>query len=190
LTGPPIEGNMTRFRIENCPESEVMKRLLLLTLAAGAAHADEAAFLRCRGIADSTARLACYDAVPAVAATPKSPPGTLLGSVTPPVPAPTASTVTLPAAPVATTGQRFGLPATVPEAELNRIESRLTGKLEGWGPYTRFRLDNGQVWQVADDSSRMLDLDKPKVAIRRGALGVFYIEFEGTNYSPRVKRVQ
>lgn len=82
------------------------------------------------------------------------------------------------------------MPVIVPDAEVNRIESRLTGKLEGWGPYTRFRLENGQVWQVNDDTSRMLDLDKPKVAIRRGALGVFYMEFEGTNYSPRVKRLQ
>ncbi len=164
-----------------------MKRLLLLTLFAGAAHADEAAFLRCRNITDGAARLACYDAVPTSPAAPAA-------SARPAAPsaavAPAAPTATAPAAPATTAGQRFGLPVTVPDAEVTRIESRLIGRLEGWGPYSRFRLENGQVWQVNDDSSRMLDLDKPKVAIRRGALGVFYIEFEGTNYSPRVKRLQ
>ncbi len=164
-----------------------MKRLLLLTLVAGAAHADEAAFLRCRNIADGAARLACYDAVPASPAAPAA-------SARPAAPAAAAAqaapSATAPAMPAASAGQRFGLPVTVPDAEVTRIESRLIGRLEGWGPYSRFRLENGQVWQVTDDSSRMLDLDKPKVAIRRGALGVFYIEFEGTNYSPRVKRLQ
>lgn len=163
-----------------------MKRLLLLTLVAGAAHADEAAFLRCRNIADGAARLACYDAVPASPAAPAAtarPAAPTAAQAAPP-------TAAAPATPAASAGQRFGLPVTVPDAEVNRIESRLIGRLEGWGPYSRFRLENGQVWQVTDDSSRMLDLDKPKVAIRRGALGVFYIEFEGTNYSPRVKRLQ
>jgi hypothetical protein len=162
-----------------------MKRLLLLTLVAGAAHADEAAFLRCRNITDGAARLACYDAVQASPVAPAAPARTAAPAGA--SPAPVAATT---ATPAATAGQRVGLPVTVPDAEVTRIESRLIGRLEGWGPYTRFRLENGQVWQVNDDSSRMLDLDKPKVAIRRGALGVFYIEFEGTNYSPRVKRLQ
>jgi hypothetical protein len=161
-----------------------MKRLLLLTLIAGVAHADEGAFLRCRGIADGAARLACYDAVPATPVTAAKPAVPAASASTP------AATATATPAPAAASGQRFGMPVIVPDAEVNRIESRLTGKLEGWGPYTRFRLENGQVWQVNDDTSRMLDLDKPKVAIRRGALGVFYMEFEGTNYSPRVKRLQ
>lgn len=165
-----------------------MKRLLVLTLVAGAAHADEAAFLRCRNIADGAARLACYDAVQASPVAPAAPARSAAPAGA--APAPAAATPATPATPASTAGQRFGLPVTVPDAEVTRIESRLIGRLEGWGPYTRFRLENGQVWQVSDDSSRMLDLDKPKVSIRRGALGVFYIEFEGTNYSPRVKRLQ
>ncbi len=165
------------------------KCLLLITLAAGSAHADEAAFLRCRGIAEPSARLACYDAVPGATVSgarantsPSAPPA---ASAAPVAPAAAAAPVA-PAAP----GQRFGLPATEPDAQLNRIESRIVGKLDGWGPKTRFRLENGQVWQVADDSGRILDLDSPKVAVRRGALGVFYLEIEGTNHSPRVKRLQ
>lgn len=176
----------------HCPESDAMKRLLLLTLVAGPAFADEAAFLRCRSIAEPAARLACYDAVPAAAVsgarTNASPSATKAPTAAAVAPAATAAAAA-PVAPAAP-GQRFGLPATEPDAQLNRIESRIVGKLDGWGPKTRFRLENGQVWQVADDSGRILDLDSPKVAVRRGALGVFYLEIEGTNHSPRVKRLQ
>ena len=38
--------------------------------------------------------------------------------------------------------------------------------------------------------SRYLTLNDPKVRIRRGALGAFYLEFEKVNHSPRVRRVQ
>jgi hypothetical protein len=42
---------------------------------------------------------------------------------------------------------------------------------EGWRPNERIRLANGQVWQIADDSSSLLQRRDPKVTVRRGALG-------------------
>ena len=44
--------------------------------------------------------------------------------------------------------------------------------------------------QMQFDSARYLDRVDPKVTIRRGALGAFYLDIEGDNRSPRVKRVQ
>ncbi len=148
-----------------------MRALFVLLCVAGTALADEGGFLRCRGIADPAARLACYDALPV------------------PLPESKASPAQSGALPLQTP-QQFGLepPATV--IELADIESRIPGQFDGWKPNTRIKLANGQVWQVVDGSSRFLDLTDPKVTIRRGQLGAFYLEFEGDNRTVRVKRLQ
>jgi hypothetical protein len=146
-----------------------MRASLLLLLIPGAALADDAALLRCRGIADPSARLACYDALPLPAAPAR-------------------------AAPVEAGGaDQFGRealarPAPAPEADA--IESRIEGHFEGWGPNALIRLANGQIWRIADGSRGVHNIDNPKVRVRRGAFGAYYIEFEGRNQSPRVTRVQ
>lgn len=151
--------------------------LALLALHAMPAWGQDEGLRRCRALADAGARLACYDALP-LASRP--------ASVTEPpaaaAPAPTAA--------------GFGLPAA-PEA-LERIESRFegldkglnNGRFEGWGPRTRFRLANGQVWQVVDDSSASYWLPDPKVVVRRAALGSFVLEIEGAKRTVRVRRVE
>jgi hypothetical protein len=134
--------------------------VLLLGLAAPA-QADEAALQRCRGVAEAAARLACYDAI---------------------VVRPAAVAASAPVA------ERFGLPAAA-EA-VDRIESRINGRFEGWRGRDRIRLANGQVWQVVDDSTGVYWLDSPRVVVRRGALGSFVLEIEGANRAPRVRRVE
>lgn len=132
--------------------------------ACGGARADDAAVLACRALPDSAARLACYDAMPVGAA----------------------------AAP--TPEQRFGLdnvPRPEVAAQPRQIESTLDGSIEGWGPNTQFKLANGQVWKVSDGSSATLDrLSNPKVKLIRNAFGTTFIEFEGSNNSPKVRRVR
>jgi len=91
-----------------------------------------------------------------------------------------------PAAPAAA----FGLPRMAPAHEPAAIESTLSDAIEGWQAGSRIRLANGQVWQVSDDSTGFLRAGTRQVRIRRGALGAFYMEFEGTNRSPRVRRVE
>ncbi len=73
---------------------------------------------------------------------------------------------------------------------LDAIESHVPGRFDGWGPNASIRLANGQVWQIADGSSGAHWIENPKVRVRRGALGAFYLEIEGTNRSPRVTRIQ
>jgi hypothetical protein len=46
------------------------------------------------------------------------------------------------------------------------------------------------VWQVSDDSSLYLGRDNPKVTVRRGAFGSFFMDFEHENRSPRVRRIR
>lgn len=160
-----------------------MKALLVLLAVAGPAMADDAALLHCRTVADVPARVACYDAIPVAATRP------------PAAATPAAKVAAQPAAAAAAASpaSTFGLSATQlrkPD-EPNSIESSLTGRIEGWGPRTQFRLANGQVWRVADDSSGSVDeIDNPKVKITRNALGTMFLEIEGTSAAPRVRRVQ
>lgn len=142
-----------------------MRIFLPLLLISTSVLADDAGLLRCRGVSDASARLACYDALPVgeaktVQAVPRQTP------------------------------EQFGMEQKAYQSALESIESHIPGHFEGWEPRTRIRLANGQIWQVSDDSRRMLDFQNPKVAVRRGALGAFYLEIEGTNSSPRVKRLQ
>lgn len=142
--------------------------LLTLLCASGAALADDGALLACRKLGDTAARLACYDAIPADASAPRA-------------------TAAAPANPE----QSFGMEnVRRPEAP-KLIESAVVGRLEGWGPNTRFTLANGQVWRVSDGSSGMLDpVTDPKVRITRNMFGTMFIEFPGTNQSAKVQRVR
>jgi len=163
-----------------------MRALVLLLLVSGAALADDADLLRCRSIKDPAARLSCYDAlvVPASgakAAAPAPTRGTPAGQPAAPAPG---------QAPAVQTPQQFGLEYKSQPAALESIESTIPGRFDGWGPNANIRLANGQVWQVIDDSSGVHWIENPKVRIRRGALGAFYLEIEGTNRSPRVRRLQ
>jgi hypothetical protein len=163
-----------------------MRALVLLLLVSGAALADDAGLLRCRAIKDPMGRLSCYDAlvVPASgakAAAPAPTQGTAAGQPAAPAPG---------QAPAAQTPQQFGFEYKSQPAALEAIESTIPGRFDGWGPNANIRLANGQVWQVIDDSSGVHWIENPKVRIRRGALGAFYLEIEGTNRSPRVRRLQ
>jgi hypothetical protein len=167
------------------PSSAANAAFLLLLFASGAALADDTALLRCRGIPDSSARLACYDALvvtPAEVRAVDTPQGK------PPV---QPESRAAPQAPKQQATEQFGMEQKArKEDTLETIESYIPGAFEGWKPRTRFALANGQVWQISDDSARVHYIDNPKVSIRRGALGSFYLEIEGTNISPRVKRLQ
>jgi len=158
-----------------------MKALLVLLAVSGSALAHDADLLRCRAIPDIASRVACYDAIP-VAAAPVAP-ATAAASAAKPAP-------TVAAAPAAAT---FGLTATQMRKaeEPNFIESTLLGRIDGWSASTQFRLANGQIWRVSDDSSGAInEVDNPKVKITRNAFGTMFLEIEGTSQAPRVRRVQ
>lgn len=167
-----------------------MKIFVLSVLVSGLVLADDGGLLHCRAIADATARLACYDAMAAAArGSGPSSAGSNAGQ-TSTLPAPRAQLPVEQSAPQRAQ-QQFGLEGRAANNEvLDAIETTIPGKFEGWSAKSTFRLANGQVWQVSDDSARAHYIDDPKVRIRRGALGAFYLEIQGTNVSPRVKRLQ
>jgi hypothetical protein len=152
-----------------------MKKPLLSALLlafAGPGHADDGGLRRCRGVADAAARLACYDALPLPAATVPGAQG-----VAPRAPAASPSLM-----------ERFGLEARQPQAD--RIESHIPGLFTGWDANSSIRLANGQVWKVVDGSWLHGEWKDPKVTVRRGVFGAFFLDIEGESRSPRVQRVR
>lgn len=150
-----------------------MKALFLLLFVSGAALADDAAMLQCRSLADIASRVKCYDAIP-------------LGAAAPVVAVPTAQQ----------REQKFGMETVkapkAAEPEENRsISSSIAGRFDGWSGNELIKLSNGQVWRVVDGSSAVLaPLSNPKVTVERNFLGTFFLKIEGTNNSPKVRRVQ
>src|SRR6185369_7588520 len=131
----------------------------------------------CRAIPDPAARLACYDRLPLPGASSVAPAAP--GQVSPAPPA---------AAAPGADASRFGLPT--PPAPVESIESNIPGHFDGWYANSRIRLANGQVWQVTDGTSRFADLQDPRVTVRRGALGSFFLDIDGVKPSPRVRRIE
>jgi hypothetical protein len=152
----------------------------VLAVAVPAPAATDDAIAACRALREPSARLACYDALP-LAAVPPAP------AAAPSAAAP--ATAAPPPAP-ANEAARFGLPATSRAPSVDSVDSRIEGHFAGWYPGTRIRLANGQVWQVTDGTSRFADVDNPKVTVRRGAMGSFFLDIDGVNPSPRVRRVE
>jgi hypothetical protein len=143
---------------------------------AAASAATDADVRRCRALTDNAARLACYDSLPV------APADAAPGAAAPAAPA--AAAAPAPAA-------QFGFEAKAVQQGPDAIESRIVGLFEGWGPHSQFKLENGQVWQVTDDSrSLAVPAQNPKVRISRASFGTFFLEIEGKRAAPRVKRVE
>jgi hypothetical protein len=152
--------------------------------------ATDAEIRQCRAQVADAARLACYDALFGRAGGPAPAPATPATSAAPAVPAAAVATTAVPAAaptaPAAGGTAAFGLPAATPD----EITSTIPGRFEGWEANTRITLANGQVWQISDGSRGVYRLVDPKVRIRKGMLGSFFLDIEGQNQTPRVRRVQ
>lgn len=158
-----------------------MKALFVLLFVSGAALADDAAMLQCRGIADVPARVKCYDAIPLGAGATAA--------------APAAAAVAAAPTPQQRE-QAFGL-ASMPapkaaEAEKsNSISSTIAGKFDGWSGNELVKLSNGQVWRIIDGSSATLSpMTNPKVTVERNFFGTYFLKIDGTNNSPKVRRIQ
>lgn len=180
-----------------------MKALLVVLAisAHGAVLAADADLLRCRAIADQTARVQCYDAIalttaPAKAADTAAVAAPVAAGATVPAAAPAPASVPTPTAAASTAADAeasFGLSASQMRKSdtTNAITSTVKGTVEGWGPNTTFYLANGQVWRVADDSTGWFEQKtNPRVVLTRNALGSIFFEVEGTRQAPRVRRVQ
>ena len=94
------------------------------------------------------------------------------------------------------------MPAATPAQDLRGFDQRtgadgsiytsITGEFKGWSKSgERFRLDNGQVWQITDTTSRLkVSMVNPDIIIEPGALGAWYMKVVGYNTRARVKRIK
>lgn len=155
--------------------------LAVLLLASGSALADDTALLKCRTVTDVAARVACYDAIPVGAAKPAAAAAAGVAAGAP-----------VAAAPAATAEENFGLEAVKQrESQPKSVQSTIVGKFEGWGPSSRIRLANGQVWRIVDGTDAVLaPQTDPKVSIERNMFGTIFMRVEGTNASAKVRRVE
>jgi len=71
------------------------------------------------------------------------------------------------------------------------LESQIDGEYRGWSGKTLFRLQNGQVWQQNDSTTRVDSTRlSPKVRIYPGMLGAYWMEIEGVKQRVKVKPVK
>lgn len=127
--------------------------------------------LACRDLADSAARLACFDR--AAAALAGSPPA-------PAAPAP------LHPAPVLDREQQFGLPertvaqqevaAGTRAADAPKIEAHIVRMVPGADGRVAFTLDNAQVWLQLEPQGELLAKAGELVTISRGWLGSYWMQ--------------
>ncbi|MCY4746036.1 hypothetical protein NYO99_13705 [Pelomonas sp. UHG3] len=143
--------------------------LLALLGSLGTAHAQDTELQRCRGLAEGSARLACYDTLADSRASRTRP------------------MVAAEAMP-ARQAERFGLPAR--ETTAQEVHSSVGTEFAGWGPNQAVTLANGQVWQIADGSSASLPKGARKVVVRRSLFGSYRLEIDGLNTAPQVRRLE
>ncbi|MFC5577291.1 hypothetical protein ACFPOA_04580 [Lysobacter niabensis] len=71
------------------------------------------------------------------------------------------------------------------------VSSSLKGEFRGWQAGTVFELENGQRWRVVDgEYYTPTRLANPKVTVKPGLLGSWYIRIEGVSIGAKVRRVE
>ena len=148
-----------------------------------AAGEPPAGLLACRGLADPTARLACFDREVAALGVDGA------GHVT----APTRT------APVLDPKKQFGLPehavvsqevaAGTRPADTSKIEARVLQFSRGADGRAVFGLDNDQVWRQLVSSGELLIRAGDAVTISRAALGSYWLQ-TNTGRGCKVVRVR
>ena len=70
------------------------------------------------------------------------------------------------------------------------IQSRILGTFTGWSGDTVFTLENGQVWEQISKDYFKVNLTDPKVEIRKGFFGTYFLKVEGYGSRCKIKRVK
>ncbi|NZA28516.1 hypothetical protein H0E84_19255 [Luteimonas sp. SJ-92] len=71
------------------------------------------------------------------------------------------------------------------------IEGHLVGEFNGFAKGRRYTLDNGQVWEQTEAATLAgVRATDPKVTIRPGSLGVWWLRIDGYNTRAKVRRIE
>lgn len=95
------------------------------------------------------------------------------------------------AASEATDEDRRGFRAEKEDEDRSTITSRIVGKFSGWDGETVFKLENGMIWEQADnDKFYIREVENPVAVIEPGIFGTWRLHIEGYNSKCRVERIQ
>src|SRR6266568_4182201 len=143
------------------PLNRIIKALFAsLLVSSTALAADDAGLLRCRAIADASARLACYDALPLAGSQAKGEAKSGQGGAAQRDAAPSP--------------EMFGLEEQIaPSLKIETIETSIPGHFEGGCRTRKFSLPTARSGRLPTAAAGY-SVDNPKVTIRRGTLGAFY----------------
>lgn len=168
--------------------------------APGTANND--AMTLCRALVNDQQRLACFDralppllplaapaAVGAAPAKPSMPAVPAVPAVVTETPAQASGVASQPSAQPSAEVAQFGLPRRASD-QAQQLSSQVLGAFNGWSPGQRIALANGQLWEVTDNSVGAYRLQSPKVTIGRGAFGSFFMQIDGVQQTPKVRRVK
>ena len=76
------------------------------------------------------------------------------------------------------------------DIEPDLIRSRIDGPFRGWrGNKTRFRLENGEIWEQRQSSTFLVKLDSPEVVIKKGRFG-YTMEVPSIGKRVHVKQIK
>ena len=71
------------------------------------------------------------------------------------------------------------------------ITGALQGEFRGFGKGRVYVLDNGQEWEQTDTTSVVgVRKQSPKVSIKPGVMGVWYMKIDGYNTAAKVRRIK
>ena len=76
------------------------------------------------------------------------------------------------------------------DEESDQITSRILGEFKGWSGYTKFQLENGQIWQQSSEGLLIVRINNPTVTIKKSFFGTYNLNVEGVNSSIKVRRTQ
>ena len=76
------------------------------------------------------------------------------------------------------------------EDETDQITSRILGEFKGWSGYTKFQLENGQIWQQSSEGLLIVRINNPTVIIKKSFFGTYNLNVESVNSTIKVRRIQ
>ena len=76
------------------------------------------------------------------------------------------------------------------EDKVDQITSRILGEFKGWSGYTKFQLENGQIWQQSSEGLLIVRINNPTVSIKKSFFGTYNLSVEGVNSTIKVRRIQ
>jgi hypothetical protein len=77
-----------------------------------------------------------------------------------------------------------------PRPSAERRKNGLAWKRRFWNKGQRIELENGQVWEITNETNLFHKTTNPRVTIEKGLFSSFYLHIEGVSKSLKVQRIR